>query len=185
MTLKPLLAAVLAIGITGSARAANWTVDQTKSSIGFTGTQTGQPFSGSFSDYTAVIDFDPANPAAGHALITIHTASAKTGDTQRDEALPGADWFNTAAFPDAIFKATSFKPLSGNQYDAIGTLTIRDKTVPVMLPFTFRPSGNNATVTGHVVLLRTDYGVGQGSWATGDWVGLNVTVTIKLVAAKA
>jgi hypothetical protein len=53
------------------------------------------------------------------------------------------------------------------------------------LPFTFTPSGNNATVTGQVVLLRTDYGVGQGSWATGDWVGHNVTVTIKLVAAKA
>jgi polyisoprenoid-binding protein YceI len=184
MTLKMLLAAALALGIAGSARAASWTIDQTKSSIGFAGTQTGQPFSGGFSSYMAVIDFDPANPAAGHALITIHTASAKTGDTQRDEALPGADWFNTAAFPDAIFKATSFKPLGGNQYDAIGTLTIRDKTLPVTLPFTFTPNGDDATATGKLVLTRIDYGVGQGSWATGDWVGLNVTVTIKLVATK-
>jgi len=36
----------------------------------------------------AAIEFDPTNPGAGHALIVIDLSGAKTGDSQRDEALP-------------------------------------------------------------------------------------------------
>jgi hypothetical protein len=31
-------------------------------------------------------------------------------------------------------------------------------------------------------MLRTDYSVDQGDWSSGKWVGLDVTVTLHLVA---
>jgi polyisoprenoid-binding protein YceI len=162
----------------------NWRVDPKNSVIGFVGTQTGQQFSGQFTSYTASIDFDPAAPTAGHALVVIKTCSAHTGDTQRDEAMPGADWFNCAAMPDATFKADSFRSLGANKFEADGTLSIRGISKPLTLPFTFIPTGNKAVVTGSVDILRTDFGVGQNAWSSGQWVALKVTVTIKLSATK-
>jgi polyisoprenoid-binding protein YceI len=155
----------------------NWRVDPKNSVIGFVGTQTGQQFSGQFTSYTASIDFDPAAPTAGHALVVIKTCSAHTGDTQRDEAMPGADWFNCAAMPDATFKADSFRSLGPNKFEADGTLSIRGISKPLTLPFAFIP-------TGTVDILRTDFGVGQNAWSSSQWVALKVTVTIKLSATK-
>ena len=89
----------LALGLFAAplaAQAADWTVDPAKSRIGFSGTQVGAPFKGRFTRYDARIDFDPAKPEAGKAVVLIDLTSAETGDKQRDEALPQADWFNTS-----------------------------------------------------------------------------------------
>src|ERR1700712_2972128 len=92
-----------------NAQASNWIVDPAKSHLGFSGTQTGAKFNGSFKHFNAQIAFDPAHPETGHALVTVDIASAVTGDTQRDEAIPGADWFGTKDFPKAVFEAKSFQ----------------------------------------------------------------------------
>ena len=86
--MKRFLFAAAFILITSGAHAAGWTVDKSKSTLGFTGTQSGTKFDGTFKTWDAAIDFDPANPAAGHATVTIDMASAATGDKQRDEAIP-------------------------------------------------------------------------------------------------
>ncbi len=177
------LATLVSLGAAG-ADAAQWTVDPAKSSIGFTGTQTGASFTGHFSSFTASIDFDPANPTGGHVSVKINTCSAATGDPQRDSAMPGADWFNCAAMPSATYSATSFKALGTGKFEAIGSLTIRGITKPLNLPFTLVQTGKTATATSEVTLIRTDYGVGQGAWSSGQWVGLNVTVNIVLVATQ-
>ena len=175
-TLMPLMAA--------SASAATWTVDPAKSKIGFSGTQTEQPFSGQFKTFLATIDFDPAKPETGHATIIIDTGSATTGDPQRDEALPGADWFDAKSFPKAVFEAKSFTHKTGDEYEASGTLTIRDVSKPLVLPFTLTTNGNIAHAVGHVPLIRTTFGVGQGAWATADYVAFAVNVDIDLTATS-
>ena len=48
----------------GPAGAATWTVDPTRSSLGFEGVQTGSPFQGKFDKFTAQIEFDPSKPEA-------------------------------------------------------------------------------------------------------------------------
>lgn len=174
----------LALGVTG-ASAATWTVDPAKSKIAFSGIQTEQPFSGQFKTFTASIDFDPAKPQAAHALVTIDTASASTGDAQKDEALPGEDWFNVKAFPKATFEATGFTPKGGDAYEANGTLTIRDIGKPVVLPFTLAITGDAAHAVGKAQLVRTVFGVGQGAWSTPEYVAFEVNVNIDLSATKA
>jgi polyisoprenoid-binding protein YceI len=177
----PLLAVMSA---TLPAQAANWTVDPAKSHLSFSGSQTGAPFQGSFGKWTAEIAFDPAHPEAAHAKVTIDLASAKTGDTQRDTALPQPEWFDVKAFPRASFEATGFIAKGGDAYETPGKLTIRDVSKEIVLPFTLTIAGNSATAKGHLTLLRTNFGVGQGEWSSNEWVAFEVGVDFDLVATK-
>ncbi|MBS1092211.1 YceI family protein [Gluconobacter sp. Dm-74] len=162
--------------------AADWTIDPAHSTIGFSGTQTGNAFTGHFGKFDGTISFDPAHPEEGHAKITIDVASATTADKQRDAAMPGSDWFNVASFPTATFEARSFRAKGGNAYEAVGTLTIRGVSRPETLPFTLDISGQTAHAKGHLDLIRSIFGVGQGPWATGQWVALQVGVSIDVTA---
>jgi len=162
----------------------NWTVDPARSHLGFSGIQNGAPFKGSFGKWTARIAFDPAHPEAATAKVTIDLASATTGDAQRDGALPQAEWFNVKAFPQASFEATGFTPKGGDAYEAPGKLTIRGIGRDVVLPFTLTIAGDKAVAKGHLPLVRTGFGVGQGVWATGEWVALDVGVDVDLVATE-
>jgi polyisoprenoid-binding protein YceI len=166
----------------GAACAESWTIDKAQSELGFTATQTGSKFTGHFTRYDATIDFDPAHPEAGHATATIDMTSAVTGDKQRDAMLPDADWFDVAQFPQARFEATRFDAKGGNVYEAVGKLTIRGVTKDVVLPFTLQTANGVTTADGTLPILRSDYGVGQGAWATGQWVGLDVTVMLHVTA---
>ncbi len=178
----PLACAVLLAA--GSARAADWTIDPAASKLGFAGKQNGEAFAGKFSRFSGTVAFDPAKPEAGHADIVIDMASAGTGDTQRDEALPQAEWFNAKTFPQGHFVATGFRPKGGDAYEAAGKLSIRGISRDVTLPFTLRVSGDTAHASGHLDLVRTSYGVGQGPWSSGQWVALEVGVDLDVVAKK-
>ena len=176
-------AAMLA-GASVSAEAATWTIDTSKSHLGFSGSENGSPFSGRFGKFAGTIVFDPANPAAGHADVTIDTGSAATGDQQKDGALPGSDWFAVDKFPQAHFVATSFKPNGAGAYEAVGSLTIRGVTKSMTLPFTLAITGGTAKADGSVQLIRTDFGVGQGAWSTAQYVALQVSVSFDILADK-
>ncbi len=161
----------------------NWTVDKAKSRIEFTGSQTGKDFTGSFADYEAAIRLDPADLSSAHIKVTIDMASAETGDRQRDDALPSSDWFSVKDFPTAVFDATEIRAV-GAGYEALGKLTIRGVSKDLILPFSLAIAGDRAKAEGAVSLLRTDFGVGQGDFSTGEWVGLDVKVAIHIEAAR-
>jgi polyisoprenoid-binding protein YceI len=184
-SLRLVLAAIViaAFGTTPAA-AFSWKLDGAKSQLGFSGTQTGVAFKGRFSRFSAQIDFDPDHPETSHIVVVIDLASAVTGDPQRDGALPGADWFDIAKYPQAKFVSSAVRKTGVNAYTATGTLSLRGITKPVVLPFTLAITGNNAHAKGHLDLVRTLFGVGQGTWSNGQWVGLNVGVDIDVVATR-
>jgi polyisoprenoid-binding protein YceI len=163
---------------------AGWIVDKAKSWVSFTGTQTGKEFTGRFSNYGAAIVFDPDDLSMAEIEVGIDMSSAKTGDKQRDDALPGKDWFAAAAFPLARFSASDVVATGAGAYEARGRLTIREATRDLALPFTLSIDGSRATADGAVTLVRTDYGVGQGEFATGEWVGLDVKVSFHIEATR-
>jgi polyisoprenoid-binding protein YceI len=176
------LAASFALAM--SARAATWKLDPARSTLGFSAEQTGAKFRGRFSSYSAAIDFDPAHPEKAHIVVVIDPASAATGDRQRDTALPEDDWFAVRKFPKARFEATSVRRKGPNAYEALGALTLRGVTRQVTLPFTLEITGASARARGHLDLTRTAFGVGQGSWASGQWVGLTVGVDVDVTATR-
>lgn len=162
-----------------------WIVDKDASRIEFSGTQTGKPFTGAFEAFNAVILFDPADLSASRIEATIDTGSAKTGDRQRDAALPGAEWFSSAAFPEARFVSTAVKSIGNGAYEAAGKLSVRGVERDVTLPLTIEIAEGRATADGEVTLNRADFGVGQGEeFLTDKWVGYNVTVSIHIEATR-
>jgi len=179
------LAVVLSLSAFASpVLAADWAADAAKSQIKFTGTQAGADFSGRFAHWDAKISFDPANVAAGHAEVGIDIASAATGDTQRDEALPQPEWFDAKKYPQAKFEAKSFRALGGDRYEAVASLTIKGVTKDVTLPFTLQISGDQAHMLGHLDIERSTYNVGEGAWAAPTFVGAKVGIDIDLTAKK-
>jgi polyisoprenoid-binding protein YceI len=184
---RRLLAAVflvLSLSAASAADGVQWKLDPAKSRLGFSGTQTGAKFEGRFAHYTTNIIFDPDHLDASHVSVTVDLASAATGDTQRDTALPNKDWFDVTHFPQARFETTTIRKLDGNAYEAAGNLTIRGVTKPISLPFILEVDGATAHVVGHAGFVRSVFGVGQGPWATGQWVALDVGIDVDIVATR-
>ncbi|GAB4520604.1 MAG: hypothetical protein Kow00133_07180 [Amphiplicatus sp.] len=162
-----------------------WALDETASSLVFAATQTGERFEGRFENFSADIVFDPEDLESASISVTVDVASARTGDRQRDAALPGRDWFNAREHPAARFVSDDVVKTGENAYEALGTLTIRGVSKEVALPFTLTIDGNRAHAEGSITILRTDFGVGQGEFATGRWVGLDVEVSFVVEATRA
>ena len=177
--------AVATLLMAAPASAATWIVDRDASHLTFSGTQTGARFEGRFGSWDATIEFDPASPEKGKIVAVIDVASARTGDAQRDTAIPQAEWFDAGAFPQARFETASIRAKGGNSYEAVGTLTLRGISRDVVLPFTLDIQDGVAKAQGKLDLIRTDFGIGQGPWASGQWVGLDVGVSVDLVARRA
>ncbi len=163
---------------------AAWNVDPANSRLGFSATQNGEVFEGVFERFDAAIVFDPDNLADASIDVTIDMGSAKTGDRQRDSALPGSDWFKVKDYPTARFASSDIAESGPGAYSAAGTLTIRDVTKDVVLPFTLAIDGDRATAEGAVSLVRTDFGVGRGEFADGKWVGVDVEVSVSIEATR-
>lgn len=162
-----------------------WRIDKAASRIAFTGTQNGKEFNGAFETFDATILLDPADLGAARIEAVIDTASAKTGDRQRDAALPGADWFSSTAFPAARFVSDSIVSTGPDAYAATGKLSIRGAERDLTLPFTLTINGGRAVADAVVSLNRSDFGVGQGDdFVTDKWVGYGVGVTIHLEAVR-
>lgn len=178
------LALLLALALPGAAMAADYTVQPASSTLGFSNTFQGESFNGQFGQWTAAISYDPANLAASKFDVEVTLASVKTGDSDRDGALPGPDFFDVAKFPKAHFVTTGFRQ-SGGKVIADGTLTLRGVTKPVSLEVTFKPQGSGATLDVAGTLQRLDFGVGTGDYADTSVIGGEVKVAAHLqLAAK-
>lgn len=165
--------------------ATKWQVDSKQSEIRFEGKNAGRSFSGAFDSWTAAINFDPADLKGSKASVDIDLASARTDDKSYDAALPGGDWFNVAQFRHARFVTTEIRGAGPNAYTAEGLLVIRGASVPVTLPFTLVIKDDVATMTGRTSVKRLAWGIGKGPDPTGDWVSLDIPLTLKVVARKA
>ena len=168
-----------------AASASEWSVEPSKSWLGFTGIMAKAPFDGRFQRWRATISFDPAHPESGHARVTVDMASAVTGDKQKDTALPQSEWFDVKTFPEAVFEVQSFRPNgTPSSYDAIATLTMRGVKMEVTMPLSIEVNGDTLHAKGGVGLLRSKFGVGQGQWTSAQWVALEVATAFDVTATR-
>lgn len=167
------------------AESTNWKIIADQSSLTFSATQVGQAFTGKFNSFEADIRFDPADLANSYVLATIDMGSVDTDDSQRNAALPSPDWFASRRFPAAKFEAKAFTAIANGEYEARGTLTIKGIEKSVLLPFSLEIESDRARMQGELVIVRTDYGVGQGQWQSVQWVGAEVKVFVDISATRA
>ena len=175
---RALLVLVLAFAATG-ADARDWQVDAAKSSLTFKCSYAGEAFDGKFGKFTAQIAYDEADLASAKFDVSIDLASVDTQNSDRDDALAGADFFASSKTPPAHFVTQAVAKAADGSVEAKGTLTIRGQTRPVTLKVHFAASGNGATLDVDTTLKRLDYGLGTSS----DWndIGKDVPVHGHLV----
>jgi polyisoprenoid-binding protein YceI len=162
-----------------------WEILPEKSKITFTGVQNDSPVTGSFKKFSGVIQFDLNQLTNNKVQIIIDMNSVSTSFSDLTTTLITPDWFDVSIFPNATFEAHHFKKLNDTQYEADGSLTIRNRTVPVVLKFSATELPNNeAKVEGATTLKRTAFGVGQGEWADTSSVKDDVQVNFLITAKK-
>jgi polyisoprenoid-binding protein YceI len=170
---------LLAFLHSGDAAADCWKSVPTPGSLTFSATQSGAAMPGEFKSYAGSLCLDAADASKDKLLVQVDTASASTQLPELDEALRGADFFDTAHWPQAKFESDSIKMTAAGYYTVIGRLTVRDVTRSVTVPFTWVPAtdGKHAKLQAALTIQRLDYRVGQGQWADTQWVGNPVVLT--------
>ena len=161
-----------------------WEVDESASTLAFSGTQNDEGFRGTFSDWEAAVRLNPDNLDDAEIDVRIDMTSARTGDRDRDEALPSRDWFDATRYPYARFRSDDVSHEGRDDYRARGILDIRGLSQSVVLPFTLDIDGTEARARGTLALDRSDFGVGQGDFETDQWIAFPVRVEIDLVAER-
>ncbi|MES2190823.1 MAG: YceI family protein [Pseudomonadota bacterium] len=144
---------------------------------------------GRFDRMTGTITLDQA-AKTGSLEAKIASASVNSGDAKhadgtrsRDEHLRSADFFNSAEFPDVVFKSTKFN-FKGDDVESVdGTLTMLGVTKPVKLsvtsfkcaphPFSKKPMCGADVQTS---IKRTDWGMKFGVPAISDEVKLSISL---------
>lgn len=140
----------------------------------------GEVFTGTFPGFDTRISFDPAKLDDAKLEVTIPLASAKSGNSDRDSTLQGADFFNVGKFAQAKYSATKFRSLGNNQYAADGILELRGVSKPVTLTFTWTP-GAQPVLAGKATVKRLDFGVGGGDWADTKTIPNETAISTKVV----
>ena len=156
-----------------------------KSSITFNFKQMGVSADGRFKKFAAQVNFDPAKAEQGKASFEVELASVDTGSGEADQEVVTKSWFNTAAFPKAQFVSKQIKPTAPNQYEVLGTLSIKGQSREVKFPMKHTAQGKDGLLTGGFVMKRADFGIGEGMWAKFDVVANDIQVNFSITAALA
>lgn len=154
-----------------------------RSALAFVSQQMGVSVDGSFTRFSATLDFDPARPESGRATLDIDMASIDAGGPEANDEVKGKNWFDVKQHPAARFVSTSVKPLGNNRYEVRGQMMIKGRTREVAAPFTLKADGAGALLEGSFPLKRLDYGVGTGAWGDTSVVADEVQIRFRLAVA--
>ncbi|MFI4938531.1 MAG: YceI family protein [Candidatus Berkiellales bacterium] len=177
---RALFTALLAMSF--ACDASQWQIDTNESEISFTATQNDAPVTGKFTGFKGDIDFDPKQLATSKVFVSIDTNSVTTSYKQVADTLKTDDWLNVKIFPEATFKSNNITQKGNNQYEANGTLTIRNISLPMTINFELNnPSQNKSQVKGKTTIKRNSFGVGQGEWSSTEEVKDIVSVDFNLI----
>ena len=154
--------------------ARDWQVEQAKSSLTFSGTYQGGPFTGKFGKFDAAISYDEADLSKSKFDVQVAVTSVDTQSNERDDTLRTPDFFNAAKFPQAHFVTTGFERGADGAVLAKGTLTIREQSKPVTLKVKFAASAEGTTLDVDTTLNRLDFGLG----ASNDWADIGKDVGV-------
>lgn len=143
--------------------------------------QFGAAVEGTFTDWTAAISYDEARTSdpRGTVEVTVAIGSLTLGSVT-SQAL-GADYFDAATFPTAVVAGDIVATNTGLVLN--GTLTIKEQSEPMSLPFDLTLESDTATATGELVVDRRAFGIGMGMTDEGQ-LAFPVTVRFELTAVR-
>ena len=170
-----------------------WTVDPTHSAIEFSVKHMMiAKVKGSFNKFDANISADPADLTTAEIDFTVDLASIDTRNTDRDNHLRSADFFDVEKNPTLTFKATNIKKTNDNEYAVTGVVTLNGVTKEETFDMTFEGQGKDpwgtekAGFSGKGKVKRSDYGLTYNAALEtgGVLIGDQITLSIDIEAAK-
>jgi polyisoprenoid-binding protein YceI len=168
-----------------------FTIDKTHSEVQFQVRHLVTRVRGRFTDFSGTIQFDETNPetlAASSVSFAVAVASLDTATPDRDVHLRSEDFFFVDKYPTLTFASSRVVRRSAEQFDVIGTLTIRGVSREVTLPVSYLgtakdPWGNaRAGFETDITINRKDFGLTwnaaleTGGFLVGDEVKISVSV---------
>lgn len=175
------------IATTTATAVRTFTIDTTHSEIGFQVRHLMTRVRGRFTDFSGTLEFDREQPEASFVTFSVNTASVDTSTAARDEHLRSEDFFFVEAYPTMTFVSSRIVQRSDDEFDVVGTLTIRGIAKEVTLPVRFlgEASDNGETrvgFEGETTLNRKDFGLQwnaaleTGGFLVGDEVKVSVAI---------
>lgn len=165
-----------------------WTVDTAHSEVGFSVKHMMiSKVKGSFSSYEATVEANEEDLQGALIDFKIDVASINTNNTDRDNHLRSADFFDAEQFPYITFKANDIVK-KGDEYELTGDLTMRGVTRPTTFEVEYGGKATNPwgvevvafNVEGKV--NRKDFGLtwNQALETGGVMVGEDIKITLEL-----
>jgi polyisoprenoid-binding protein YceI len=161
-----------------------WAVDTTHSDVAYSVKHLGIAKSrGNFTAFSGQI-VTAENILDSSVTVEIDATSVVSGNSQRDDHLKTADFFDVANHPTITFRSTGIRENNGD-YIIDGELTWRGATVPVSLDAEFNgispnPANNNTDTIGVSAVTtvnRRDFGVGpEGNTFLSEKVKIEIEV---------
>ncbi len=163
-------------------KAGQYTLDKNHATLLFKIDHMGfSKFVGRFNDFDATLDFDADNVANSRLEAVVNMASVDVNNGNFEETLRGNEWFNTQAYPQAFFKTTGVKNISGSSADFEGELTFLGVTKPIIIRVHFNGGATNLLTYKYTIgfsatstFKRSDFGLDRYIPTVGDEIELEV-----------
>ncbi len=185
--MKKILIIFAVIFFVTSAQAAEnmaWKIIPAQSKIEFKVAQDSSIISGSFAKFGGTINFDKTQLSKSKVVINIDTSSVTASLSEAAGTLQSPEWLSTKAFPKAIFTAEKFST-AGKSFRADGNLTLKGKTVPLNLEFSFDEySATKAHAVGKAKIKRSDFAVGNSDAKKANGVKDEIEISFSVTAEK-
>jgi len=148
-----------------------------------------------FNDVSGRLDFDPENPEAARAEVTIKVASVSTGVAALDNHLTRTkDYFDASAHPMITFRSEGVRLTGDKSAEMSGALTINGITKPVTLGVvwnylgphplgTVNPTLKDVTVAGfsaRTQILRSEWGIARTIPLVSDEIRISIEAELQL-----
>ena len=183
---------VLIFTVPAIAAAPKWDLDPAHSGIYFGIDHIYSTTRGYFEDFTGTVMFSPDDLAGSRFDFEVKVNSINTGNSKRDGHLNSGDFFDSKKYPAMTFNSTAVEHVKDDQYMVKGTMTVKDVSKTVSVPFTFmgtktHPFDKKSEVAGFEARMTIDrlaYHVGGGKFYDMGVVGQNVDVLITLEVTR-
>ena len=166
-----------------------WTVDASHTNVSFSVKHMMvSKVRGRFEGFEGTIEGNPEDLTGAKIDFKIDTTTIQTNNTDRDNHLRSADFFDTETFPTITFTTTDIVKKGGSKYDLIGDITIKDVTKKITFAAEFEGIGKNpwgvdvAAFEAESKISRKEFGLtwNQALEAGGVLVGDDIKITLEL-----
>ena len=148
-------------------------------------------FTSQFRQFDATLTLDPKHPERASVTATIDPRSIEIVDPKLAVDIQGAQWFDSAKFPQMTFRSTKVELTSPNSARITGDLSLHGMSMPVSWEATFNGGyasnpydikGSRIGFSARGKLKRSAFGMAYGIPAPGTTMGVSDDVDFAIEA---